>query len=456
MKQFYPRVQVIHHRLRSGIRSGTDEGDQRGGSGAAEDITSQLGEGCVIHTSKSIFEPAGSFTITLLDRRRGDDSLYAQVVPMDGIEIRAAHDGKKNLRCIMRGFVTSIRRDEEMGHDGKPVRRVTIAGQDVGKLWITLGLYFLPFPEDQMKVLARLGPISKWVGDSQKGISGVDFVKLMTSTMGEDLQRIVGSSKMNMTLKPAGEGEGDIAAGVMQTANNITFYQFMSHNLDVGALYELWMDDPGEGDVQVRWRALWSGPAGLRITDDEIQSMSVWRDETRVSNWFWMWPRAAALLENATVRQESLAVGHGPQDARQYPECAEQFFGFRKLEVESSMFPPGWTTHTDEPSKEKYLAGKAGLTNWIRDRTQLLQDLNKDNARLERCTARLRGNEELRPGRWHKIIKGSRAFDYYAVRVEHEINLYGGFITTMQGERGEGFSGDGSYRAELNLSGVQK
>lgn len=445
MKQFHPKIEVIHY-------------DILKGSGARNDITKWLGESCVINTSKGIFEPFGTFQITFLDknwpRPGGDFSLYAKVGPMDAIVIRAAHNGADEPKTIMRGFVTSVRRSEVMGDDGRPARRVTITGQDIGKLWTTLGLYFLPYPDDQMNVLSKLGPISKYVGDTQKGMTGNDFLGLMTFIMDTDLSGLIAKTDLSMALTPAGEGVGDVGANVIQAANDLTFYQFMASNLDVGALNELWMDDPGDGAVEVRWRPLFSGPTGLTIREDEIQALDCWRDDSRVSNWFWVWPRNAALVSNASSRAEALAVGHPPQDARQHFWCRKELFGFRKLEVESAMLPPGWVTHTDQPSVERYEAGKPGLTQWIAQQTQKLQDLNKDNTKLERCTAKLRGNEKLRPGQWHKIRKGDTTFKYYAVKVEHQVELYGGFFTTLHGERGEVWSGDTTYIPELNLSGA--
>ena len=85
-RQYYPRVQVILHPIVS--------------SGSTTDITDWFGDNCSITTSKGILEPSGSFAISFLDKRMGNDSVYARVHPMDGIEIRACHDGKKEPKVI--------------------------------------------------------------------------------------------------------------------------------------------------------------------------------------------------------------------------------------------------------------------------------------------------------------------------------------------------------------------
>ncbi|MCL2307087.1 MAG: hypothetical protein FWC38_02400 [Proteobacteria bacterium] len=57
MKTFYPRFEVKLF-------------DVVNGSGKERDITKWFGEGCSIRTSKSYREPAGTFTLTFVDKSR--------------------------------------------------------------------------------------------------------------------------------------------------------------------------------------------------------------------------------------------------------------------------------------------------------------------------------------------------------------------------------------------------
>ena len=442
MKQYSPVAEVIYH----GLLSGSD----------AADITHWFGDSCTIRTSKGIFEPAGSWSITFLDKRMGGSSVYANLSPMDAIEIKVAHDGRNAPKTIMRGFVSSVTRNETIGGDGKPVRRVTVTGQDVGKLWTTLSLFLNPLadPKDSQRILTRLGPISKFLGEAVKNMAGVELLSKFTKMMNEDLQQMLAGSSLDMTLAPAGEGEGDCSAGLLQSMTDITYYQFLQHCLDGGAMNELWIDDPGEGAAQVRWRELWTGEEGNFYDENQVQSLSVSRDDSRVSNWFWYWPRVAAFLDMKDVQNESRLVGEEAQSALDHYWSAQKFFGFRKLEVQSAMLPPGWATHADEKSKEANVSSRPDFTAWVKKQTQKLKDMNKDNVRLENCTCRLLGDETARAGRWHTVSKSGVPFSYYAVKVEHEINLWGGYFTTIHGMRGEKWSGQGTYLAELNLSGA--
>ena len=142
MRQYAPKITVKHFGIVSG--SGT------------HDLENWLGEGCSVHTSKSIREPIGQFSITFLDKEHPDflDSIYYMIAPMDGIEIRMAHDGSQDPTLVMRGFVSDVRRDETKGQDGKPVRRVTVIGHDVGKLMVQHRIYMLPTPEDVNKTIS--------------------------------------------------------------------------------------------------------------------------------------------------------------------------------------------------------------------------------------------------------------------------------------------------------------
>lgn len=442
-KQYAPRFEV----KLIGLYSGFSE----------IDITHWFGDGSVIRTSKGIMEPHGTFTITFLDKIIDDaNSIYAKLAPMDGIKILAAHDGSQDMKCIMRGFISDIHRDETIGDDGRPVRRVTVTGHDVGKLWITQILYFLPIPKDAKDLMSSYGIYEKFLGSSPKLMSGAAFLSaVIFMVISPQLENLEADAKLGIHLNPAPEGEGTVPAYLIQQYQDVSVYQFLYSLLDAGAFYELWMDDPGDGVVEVRWRPLWSGPDGETVTADDIQSISVWRNDSKVSNWFWAYPRAGAVISQTQAYIEAMRAGELP-DARKHEACAEKYFGLRKMEVNFSLVPPGWSSNADVTVESQYRIGEKDMTAWIQSRITTLKDLNKDNSLKESCTLRLSGNEKIRAGRWLTVIKKDADFRYYATRVEHEIVLWQSFVTTVHGERGEKRSGDGTYRPELDLKGVLK
>lgn len=443
-KQFAPRIIVLLYEVVSG--------------GSVYDVTEWLGDSCTIQTSKGVLEPFGTFTITFLDKEHPKDggySLYARAAPMDGIEIRAAHDGSKDTQCLMRGFISSIRRDEAMTAQG-PQRRVTIIGQDVGKLWVTQMLHFLPIATDAAKILTGYGLFAKYCGPTAKNMSGTDFLGKMVDVLDGQLQLMLAGSAMSMSLTPAGEGEGTVPVQRIHQQIDISFYNFMSNMLDRGHFYELWMDDPGSGPIKVRWRELWNGDGGITITNDDVASGSAWRDDSRVSNWFWCWPTAGALISQEMAQIDAYAVAQESMDARDYKWCKEQFYGWRKLEAHFSLLPPDWATNADNPPKDAYISGKVPMQRWIEAKNWQLQMLNRDNGKLEHCRLRISGNEDAKAGTWMTWQKGGASFVFYATRVSHEITLWQSFTTTVEGQRGQVWSGEGTYRPELDLKGTQK
>ena len=359
-RQYAPRVQVILHPIVSG--------------GSTMDITDWFGESCVINTSKGVLEPAGSFSINFLDRPVGGSSVYALVHPMDGIEIRACHDSSKTPKVLMRGFVSRVSREEALDEDGTPVRRVSISGEDVGKVWLTQYLYFLPNAKDQDAVLTRYGILSRYFGSKAKSISGNDFVRQLGSVLADHVATLTANTKMGLSLGFAPEGEGEIPADLIQSFRDVSFHQFMSSLLDAGAFYELWIDDPGDGEALIRWRDLWSGPGGVSVSIDDIASLQCWRDDSRVSNWYFCWPRGGALLTQTDAYAEASRTGD-LCDGRDYEWSKELHFGYRKVEVEFSLRPAGYPANNDQPREPQYQAAKMPMSEWIKKLTGKLKEL---------------------------------------------------------------------------------
>jgi len=117
------------------------------------DLTKYLSENGGVHTSKSIREPAGAWSVTICDKAHPDffETIYALIEPMDLIEIRMAHDPYEyrdvekqtiGIPVVMRGFVSMITRNEIMSGD-KPIRTVTISGQDFGKILQIIQIFYL-------------------------------------------------------------------------------------------------------------------------------------------------------------------------------------------------------------------------------------------------------------------------------------------------------------------------
>jgi len=76
---------------------------------------------------------------------------------------------------------------------------------------------------------------------------------------------------------------------------------------------------------------------------------------------------------------------------------------------------------------------------WIDSRRRFLIDQNKDNVIFENGTMRLKGNEDIRAGRYVRLKHGTINSFYYCESVCHEFVPFVGYTTNVNFERGTGF-----------------
>lgn len=443
MRQYAPQILVKHYGVVSG--SGT------------HDLEGWLGEGCSVHTSKSIREPMGQFSITFLDKEHPDflDSVYYMIAPMDGIEIRMAHDGSKAPTLVMRGFVSDVRRDETMGQDGKPVRRITVIGHDVGKLLVQHRIYMLPTPEEVHKTITAWGVLIKYFGSGAKHKTVSEYVNIFTSILQDHLNILLAGSEMAVSLSAQPNAEGMVPPLVINNLNDVSYYEHMRHVLDVGPFNELFTRDTEAGAV-LHVRPNFYQEEGLSITERDVQAMSSHRTDANVANFFWARISRSQLFDQATARIQ--AVRTQSYDLRGFDPCSQDKYGWRKMEVDVSLFPPDHGLE-DTPTFDQYVNNSGALYPWLTYRQSTLVANNVYNAQLEDGVFRIDGNEAALAGTWLTLNKGETTQRHYIVSVDQEFQVYGNFTTTLRCERGDGYMtrmGGGGYKPELNLQGVQK
>lgn len=444
MKQFAPRFRVTLFQVASG--------------GGTYDITNWLGESCVIRTSKSVTEPAGTFSITFVDKPLGKESLYGRIAAMDAIEIRAAHDGRKEPKLLMRGFVSDVRREEVVSGEGKVMRRVTITGQDLGKLMLVHRIHFLPEATEQQLVLSGYGALLKYFGASPKPMQADEFVGKFAGILNDHLKHVLGSTKLDhLSVSPKSNVEGMVPPQLVGPLTEMSYYQAMAYLLDVGAFNELFTEDHDDGSFLVA-REVFSGPDGASIDEEDVKASIVSHGDARVANWFWVTLRGSQLVTQVSSLIEAERTARDSYDARSYRWAKSEIFGWRKMQVDAHLFPPAYA-NSDSPPLETYEADQRAIYPWLEKRMRKLQELNRDNAVLESAVLRVCGNEDIKAGEWLTLNKSDVPFRYYASKVEHEIQLLQSFETVVHGERGQGFLkrlGGGLYRPELNLKGAMK
>ena len=477
MKVYAPKFKVLLYKTSSAIDSSVH----------GRDITDWIGEGGMIRTSKSVREPAGTFSISFADKvllfsgTAGAPpipiSLYSLLAPMDAIEIfavRTPTDALDNgLKILMRGLVSDIRREETMGPDGKPSRRVTISGHDFGKILLQQQMHFTPGTTDEGQT-SSFGLLYKyfkeWVDApviQSAHISAEQFLTKFATITQDYLNKIISGTMLAMAgggsdypvkaIYPKGaDAPGNrLLAGRFEPKAvtefaDISFWNFLSRNLDVGAFNELYViDDVVNGAMQT-WlvckpnyqHLAVGGDALIVISDEEVQSISTRRSDARAANWFVVNISRGNLTDATTMQMDAKMTDYAchkalPDDAK---FNAEDDYGWRKMEVNAVLFPPdaGYDLKGNLTEVER-AANQIFFKDWLIKRTTELRDQNIKNTWYESVMLKIKGNENLRIGENVQLKRGSAEPEtLYTVGVEHEIRPYVGFFTTLHTERGTG------------------
>lgn len=427
------------------------------------DLTPMLGDGTSIRTSKSLYEAAGNWSISLGDQVRQEirDTIYALVEPMDLIEIRASrwphlHAGKK-LPLVMRGFVSSVRRGEAMDGEGNPQRGVTITGQDYGKLWLIHQI--LP----QALYFAIIEPVfGPFYTQTVTGIDAVwrpaaEVIKLLTLDVVNKRVQELGRARAS-NVQPA-----DSTPLVQPFAFTSTVPEGFVSPLRIGPFSgpywglaelisdkpwnELFIDDVGPVGREVPtvtfrpapFRNLAGGyimpgaadPGTAQMDHADVLSLDVQRSDRRVGNFFWV-PPGPGMLDSSN-RNSIMTMLEGKAQDFSYGNNSPALYGIRRMEVQTNLAPS--LQGLDEAAPESGVR----MVQWHEHRATQLKDMNRDNAALEEGSMTLRANEALRPGRYLRLTRGDMVADYYMTGVSHSFQPLRSWTASVTLVRGTGF-----------------
>jgi hypothetical protein len=459
---YHPNIKVTLHKTikRKMIAGGTPASTRFQGIDKEIDLTPYLCESSGVRVSKSVQDPAGGFSVTLGDKPNkgllGFETMYGLIEPMDFIEIRMRHGVGVGLPpVVMRGFVSSIGRSESIGADGKPARTVSISGQDYGKLWQMLQILFLPgyiVGEDTLtsfKLFERFG-----VG-FKTGQSGADFLKeVVEKVLNPYVKKLMpentGNPKEFKLDRVVAKHGTTSVSGVSNQEG--TIYNLLRVYLDVGVWNELFVEDEDDGVYIVYRPNPYKSVAGKKIQDDapdvkvvdlpgdDILSFNVERTDADVANYYWV-HGARFDLNTEVYRKQLTATGEDRKTVvlDTYENSSSQLYGIRAMFVETMMGGDDVTSFTPGLPENDQKKRDTSIANWLNDRRRILVEQNKDNVVLEHGMIRIRGNEEMRAGRFVKVKRGDFSAEYYISRVSHDYVPFQGFFTTLQVERGMGF-----------------
>ncbi|EAO1133521.1 hypothetical protein EX011_21390 [Salmonella enterica] len=472
-----PRFRVLLYKsiMRKPGEAGLAVSDRYAAKDAYIDLTPYLGDGSAISTSKDVRQPSGSFTLTFADRpsvtgqnmgpvlsTAGLESVYGLVEPMDIVEIRL-WNGRgmcpNPLPIKMRGFVTEIVRGRQIGPDGKPLRTVTVSGQDYGKVLQAFQILYMPSYSGSTPLLSGFNFFEQFGMTAQNTISGADFIQaILDKLINPQLDTLIPqNSPMPRVIK------ADIQTNAMMNnsymAQEGAVFDLLRSLLDIGHWNELYVEDREDG-VYLVWRPVpafdlttkeatqpLTQQVGYgKIGDNDIVSVRQSRSDEAVYNYFWSTNQRFDMVDDNFRKVEAFMSG-APDSMMEYPNTAHKYYGLRAMYADSVMGPMEVDNQTSGlPEAEQTQRGDQ-MTDWITERRKVLINNNKDNVVLEKGSIDLKGGptrfnstEPLKAGDYVSVLDGLIQWTAYAVSLQDNFQPYRSYTSNIQFERGTGFA----------------
>jgi hypothetical protein len=475
------------------------------------DLTPFMGDGCSLVTSKSTRQPAGAWSLVLVDQMHPEklDSIYGLIEPMDVIEIRLRHRPDPDATgaeppVVMRGFVSDIRRSISMSSSGEPTRSVSLTGHDYGKILELIQIRYLPNYVIGQNLLTELNLFVNYGVGAKPNEPGNDFVSRI-------VDRVVNPFIVGLAANGAARDEKQLSyirtMGVEASATPSTISAFGAQSaqgtlwdllrqfLDVGPWAELFVEDrpdnmadpkrPGGVVLVYRnnpFKSLDSSkgyimpmsirPDSVTVSDVDVIGLDVSRSDANVANYFQVNMPRMALQDAGAMNLNSQKNNPEAFFLADYPNATPKLYGMRFMEANTQMGGADSLGRSDGQSKEVVQAEskKSGL--WIDQRREELMAMNKDNVVFEDGVITLCGKGTLRPGMILQVQHGPQsaensslrpfAWECYVTAVEHRVIPFQGYVTVVTFERGTSFaerirraSGvESAYLAEWNQRGA--
>lgn len=494
MRLYEPQVSVklVKAIKRGDIVPGVAASTDRYGKLDSIDLTPFLGENGGVQTTKGVRDPAGGFSITFRDSLGRDDkkkgaksavdTVSALVEPMDLIEIRMCQDPKSYKAgewppVVMRGLVTEVSRVETMNGDA-PSRTVTIAGQDFGKVLQIIMIYYINNSQVGDNILSEWAFFHKYAeaGDAKNMLAKDfvnNFVEKVVNKYLKDLTALANGEAVGAKVINKWEVEASIKGAVTPWAvaamQNVSSYQMLATLLDVGPFNEMFTEDTADGiKLVVRPNPFLdtSGkpiqgvrPEEVTLSDKDVISMALSRTDAGVANWYWVVSSRIAFMSNQGLQHLSQSTNPESFDLRKYLNCRSDFYGYRKMEVETVLVDESYAAV--EAQKLPTVDSETNsLTTWIDGRVKVLSDSNKDNVVFEGGTIECKGDERLKAGRQLVLTRANALpVTAYITKVSHSFVPLQGFKTTLTVERATTFierakAQQSQYLPEIDAGGV--
>ncbi len=423
--------------------------------GKAVDLTPHV-RGLTI--TKGLYQHAGQFEIQLLpglDKNKA--SWYYRTSPMDYIEIRFTRDWRlTKIPIVLRGFVETVGMTSSVDYDGKPIRIYTIQGSDLGKIFDITRIYYLKEVTKDLQLIYLPGfkkfeqkygynvddkpvAIIKTLFDVAK--NQLSLIR-RTQTALPEIKYLASSSILGEVNQFALSQEDGSIWDMMSFFDNSPWNELFTVDLEDG-FYLVFRETPWKDykdgnyiqavDPEVDKKTLGES---VKIPPGSIVSFNLQRSDVETKNYFFTYPVQNAILAKTPFKASILPNVETEEDLNKNPymipytdrDAGAYRFGFRRFENTSEYFDIKNMVNSQE------LAEKFNLA---------LYEAFKYNSAYESGSFTLKGNAELRPGRYMIFNRQTNVTpEYYIVGVRHELTFTNNqehFLTTVEVQRGDGY-----------------
>ena len=403
------------------------------------DISKALGDVGTVLINKALYAPAAEFHINLPDMPFGDkrESLYGLINPVDPIEIRMRRLPHSEWFPVLRGFVRSVGRHEQISGDGRPQRMVVIAGNDCGAVFLMEQLRALI----TWHVSGETGIPPPYVYLTETGLTGspepanefiwqaaVNPTKKIMDAAGFEFQRAFSVHKGHALVQYALAGEGPV-------------WEFIRRYSDA-PWNELFVR---EGETQPElvfrhtpWRTIDNAPlpdADLKkdnvqfydVPIGDVVSLTAHRDDSELVQWAHVLHPAVETGGNSLpLEYKIFRLNYGTADK----------FGDRLQEITSYLLPGAFDSSLPE---KQQLASQNSYKEWLEDRVQWIAFAGEDIHRFERGVVTIKGNPKIQVGNYIRVRRGAIVWEGYITSVTNDYQPFRRYLTTIEYIRGTQF-----------------
>lgn len=474
-KTFRPAVNIMVGKSIIRNDGGAVSAAGQQGGGYWDDLSRYLGDGGSVSISKSLYQPCGSFVITIPDAPISPmfngtpvDSLHALLEPVDEIDIylaRSAHEYAGGLPPIMmRGFVRNVIRQETLS-GGKPQRVTTITGQDYGAVFdflrlcmVVPGLMGLP---EKFKAIFGLGMNpGPWIIK--------DYYQFFIDRANEYLDHIFYEGGHTNVLNFDCQVTEGVLPMIGLNAQEGPIWALMQREMD-SPWNELFIEEREDSPYLVYRPAPWkdkdgafieniSGPCKTftaRIDISDIVSLTTQRGDYDAGNIFYTDNAVAIQSQIQNLALVGAATGEAAaivQDDN-YQNNDRNLYGDRLMRHSFRQWPSNTREHPITAMAGNWAQNGVSFMEFWKERTTWLKMANRDNLVFESGNMTVKGCEHIRPGMTLEVERGSFKWECYVTGVVHTFTPFQAYTTQVEFIRGTGFierlkSGQSPYLRE--------